>query len=173
MHHPPEGEALWDALMAGGREMELQPFGVEAQRVLRLEKGHVIIGQDTDGLTTPEEAGMGWAVSKRKPFFVGSRAIRIRARQGLSKQLVGFTLCEPGGTLPEECCLVIDENGDIEGRVTSVTASPALGTVIGLAFVSRPEIDRRFRIRTVDGRMTEARIVETPFYDPDNSRQEL
>ena len=80
------GEALWDALTTAGQETGLQPFGVEAQRLLRLEKGHVIIGQDTDGLTTPEEAGMGWAVSKRKPFFVGSRAIQIRSGQELPRR---------------------------------------------------------------------------------------
>ena len=51
--------------------------------------------------------------------------------------------------------------------------SPTLGAVIGLAFVVRSEIGHRFRIRTVNGQMTEAIIVETPFYDPDNSRQTL
>src|SRR6202008_1407073 len=69
-----QGEALWDALMEAGREFNIRPFGVEAQRVLRLEKGHIIVSQDTDGLTNPLEADMPWALAKTKPFFVGGRS---------------------------------------------------------------------------------------------------
>ena len=53
------GEYLWDRLIEAGADWGLEPFGVEAQRVLRLEKGHIIVGQDTDGLTNPLEIGMG------------------------------------------------------------------------------------------------------------------
>lgn len=60
--------ALWDALMQAGVEYDIRPFGVETQRLLRLEKGHVIISQDTDGMTHPAEIDMGWAVSRTKPF---------------------------------------------------------------------------------------------------------
>src|SRR6202035_1165820 len=47
------GEFVWDRLLEAGRGFDIKPFGVEAQRLLRLEKGHIIIGQDTDGLTHP------------------------------------------------------------------------------------------------------------------------
>ena len=60
------GEHVWDALMEAGKPFGIRPFGVEAQRVLRLEKGHIIIGQDTDGLTHPYEADMAWAIAKSK-----------------------------------------------------------------------------------------------------------
>ena len=86
------GEALWDALTDTGRPYGLGPFGVEAQRMLRLEKGHIIIGQDTDGLTHPFEADLGWAVAARKPFFVGKPAIDIQMKRPLTRKLVGFTL---------------------------------------------------------------------------------
>jgi len=70
IHVPQQyGEALWDALMQAGDEFDIKPFGVEAQRVLRLEKGHVIIGQDTDAMSNPMEVQMGWAIAKKKPFF--------------------------------------------------------------------------------------------------------
>ncbi len=62
--------ALWDALLATGEPFGIAPFGVEAQRLLRLEKGHLIVGQDTDGLTTPREAGLAWAVKMDKPFLL-------------------------------------------------------------------------------------------------------
>ena len=58
------------------------PFGVEAQRLLRLEKGHLIVSQDTDGLTDPFEAHLGWAVKLDKPFFVGKREPRDHRREG-------------------------------------------------------------------------------------------
>ena len=102
------GEALWDRLMEAGQSCGITPFGVEAQRVLRLEKGHIIIGQDTDGLTNPAEAGMDWALSKTKPFYVGKRAVDMQIAKGVLRRLVGFTLTEPTAPCPKECHLVID-----------------------------------------------------------------
>ena len=56
IHVPQQyGEALWDALIDAGIDNEIQPFGIEAQRVLRLEKGHIIVGQDTDAMSNPDE----------------------------------------------------------------------------------------------------------------------
>ena len=83
---------LWELLVDAGAACNLRPFGVEAQRTLRLEKGHVIVGQDTDGLTIPHEAGMAWAIATKKPFFVGNRAIRVQSARPLARRLVGFTL---------------------------------------------------------------------------------
>ncbi|MGH6886602.1 MAG: aminomethyltransferase, partial [Geminicoccales bacterium] len=97
------GEHVWDAIMAAGKPFGIRPFGVEAQRVLRLEKGHIIIGQDTDGLTHPYEADMAWAVAETKPFFVGQRSIAIQNAKGLTRKLVGFTLKDSAATAPEEC----------------------------------------------------------------------
>src|SRR3546814_16679320 len=82
---------------SGGATFGIRPFGVEAQRILRLEKGHVIVGQDTDGLTHPHEAGMEWAISRAKPFFLGGRAIAMLCERGLERRLVGFILVDPAG----------------------------------------------------------------------------
>src|SRR5439155_16873388 len=60
---------VWEALCEAGKEYGLRPFGVEAQRVPRLEKGHLIIGQDTDALSNPLEAGLAWMVRFEKPQF--------------------------------------------------------------------------------------------------------
>ncbi len=167
------GEALWDALIAAGAEHGIRPFGVEAQRLLRLEKGHIIVGQDTDGLTTPEEAGMAWAVSRRKPFFVGARAVEIRGRAPPTRRLAGFVLVEPEAEPPEECCLII-RDGEIAGRVTSAMRSPTVDRVIGLAFLPPEDAGpgARFEIRRPDGSMAAAEVTRLPFYDPDNARQE-
>src|SRR3546814_3164554 len=63
------------------------------------------------------EAGMGWAIAHAKPFFLGGRAIAMHRKRGLERRLVGFTLVDPVGPMPEECHLVI-RDGDIVGRVT-------------------------------------------------------
>jgi sarcosine oxidase subunit alpha len=168
------GEALWDALMAVGKPHGIRPFGVEAQRVLRLEKGHIIIGQDTDGLTHPYEADMGWAIGKNKPYFMGGRSIEIQNRSGLTRKLVGFTLDDPNAPVPEECHLVI-RGQEIVGRVTSAVISPSLGRVVGLAYVApdQAEPDKSFDIKVAGGRMVQGRVVKLPFYDPDGKRQEM
>lgn len=167
------GVALWDALTAAGRAHGIRPFGVEAQRLLRLEKGHVIASQDTDGLTTPFEAGLEWAVKMDKPFFIGQRSLQIVAGRPLRRQLVGFMLdAGYAGTAPQECHLVIAD-GDIAGRITSIGYSALLSRHIGLAFVT-PELateGSRFDIRLSDGRLVRATVAKTPFYDPDNLRQ--
>jgi sarcosine oxidase subunit alpha len=168
------GEALWDMLAKAGQPFGLKPFGVEAQRVLRLEKGHIIVGQDTDGLTNPAEAGMEWALAKKKPFYVGKRAVDIQIGKGIARRLVGFVLIDAAAPCPKECHLVI-RGGAIAGRVTSAVRSPSLGQVVGLAYVpdDLSATGSRFEIRIDGGRMVSAEVVPTPFYDPDNKRQEL
>ena len=142
IHAPADhGEALWDALLGAGGDEGIAPFGVEAQRVLRLEKGHVIVGQDTDGLTTPHEAGLGWAIASAKPYYVGKRATYIQKQAGITRQLVGFTTVDPNAPVPEECHLVV-RGQDILGRVTSACRSEALGKVIGLAYVAPDQAAR-------------------------------
>jgi sarcosine oxidase subunit alpha len=175
IHVPAENAAhVWDALMAAGAPFAIRPFGLEAQRLLRLEKGHVIIGQDTDGLTTPMQASMEWAVKMDKPFFVGQRSLRSIEKRPLKQKLIGFALeASFAGSAPKECHLII-QDGQIAGRVTSVAHSPALGHVIGLALIA-PDMAGEgtpFNIR-VDNAMVEARVVSTPFYDAPGERQKV
>ncbi len=173
--HVPAGHGahVWTTLMESGRACGIRPFGVEAQRRLRLEKGHVIIGQDTDGLTTPSEAGLDWAVKMDKPFFIGQRSLKIMASKPRQQQLVGFALPEDyRGPAPQECHLVILHD-EIAGRVTSSAWSPTLARQIGLAYVP-PALalpGSRFTIRLTDGTLLEAEVVPTPFLDPHNQRQ--
>src|SRR5262249_46239730 len=67
----PAGGQVWDAICAEGQSLGIKPFGVEAQRVLRLEKGHLLFGVDTDALSNPLEAGLDWMVRFEKPMFHG------------------------------------------------------------------------------------------------------
>lgn len=174
IHVPADGAcAVWDALIQAGRVNGIRPFGVEAQRLLRLEKGHIIIGQDTDGLTTPFDASSEWAVKMDKPYFIGQRSLKIIQRKTPRTKLVGFVLdATSENEAPKECHLVIS-NGSMAGRVTSIAFSPSLQRHVGLAFVA-PELAAeggQFFIRADGGRMVQAIVSKIPFYDPAGRRQ--
>jgi sarcosine oxidase subunit alpha len=163
---------VWDALVLAGANAGIRPFGVEAQRLLRLEKGHIIIGQDTDGLTTPFEAGLDWAVKMDKSFFVGQRSLQIVTKKPLRHKLVGITLTVHERQAPQECHLVV-MHGEITGRITSIAWSPMLSCYIGLAYVS-PEYAAPgtvINVRLTDGQLVPATVSTVPFYDPENNQQ--
>jgi sarcosine oxidase subunit alpha len=174
--HAPQhcGEALWDALMEAGAHAGIRPVGIEAQRMLRLEKGHVIIGQDTDALTTPMELQMGWAIAKAKPYFVGKRSLDVHAARPQQRTLVGFSIDSENTAIPLESHLVV--NGEqLLGRVTSAGYSPTLQKVIGLAYIDAESKapGAKITIRCDKGVLATATLVALPFFDPNNSRQEL
>lgn len=166
-------ERLWDELMQAGAGLGIRPFGVETQRLLRLEKGHVIISQDTDGMTHPAEIDMQWAIGRKKPFFVGKRSIEILEAQPLKRKLVGFTLPK-GSPQPLEGHLVLDGPA-ISGNVTSCEYSQTVGQIIGLAYAGAHQATpgMHIPIRVQGGAMVQAKVVQLPFHDPDNQRQEL
>ncbi len=168
------GEALWDALFEAGKDFGILPFGIEAQRLLRLEKGHIIIGQDTDGLTTPHEADMAWALAGKKPYYVGKRSVDIQAKKPLTRKLVGFELVEPEDPRPLECHLTV-RGEEIVGRITSIGQSPTLNKVIGLAYVAADQAEpgSEFEIKVEAGSRVKGRVVALPFYDAGGARQEL
>ena len=167
-----DGEALWDALLEAGSEFDIQPFGVETQRLLRLEKGHIIVSQDTDGMSHPGELDLGWAVNRKKPFFVGCRSVDIMMAHPLKRKLVGFKL-PAAMPKPQEGHLVI-KGSDVAGNVTSCEYSPVNNCVIGLAYAAADDADPGSEIYIrVDDQLVAAEVVTLPFYDPDNARQEL
>lgn len=147
--------------------------------MLRLEKGHIIVGQDTDGITNALEIGMPWAIKMDKPFFMGQRSLRVLEKQPRRQTLVGFTLPvseELSGQMqgrPKECHLVLDD-GQIAGRVTSVGWSPTLSRVIGLGLVA-PQVAQRkhLRVRIDRGEEIDVEVAQPPFYDPAGERQRL
>ena len=175
IHVPQQyGEALWDALMKAGNDHAIRPFGIEAQRVLRLEKGHIIIGQDTDAMSNPNEVQMSWAVSRKKPFFVGGRTLSELEKKPSLRGLVGFVVNDTDSPIPQESHLILD--GDqMTGRVTSCSYSPTLEKVIGLAYVSPSSSANgsAIVIKSSHGVLVGATVVGLPFYDPNTARQEL
>ena len=171
IHCPAESaEELWHAILEAGGEFGIRPFGVEAQRLLRLEKRHVIVGVDTDALTNPYQMGMDWAVKLEKDDFVGkallSRASEMKGRD--QEHLVGFVLQVPG-TAPDGAAVLV--NGLPAGRVTSCRYSPAKLAGIGLAWVkaSSAKEDETIDVR-VNGGLLKAKVTMAPFYDPEGTR---
>jgi sarcosine oxidase subunit alpha len=165
LHFPsPAGEHLWDRLVAEGA----RPFGLEPQRVLRLEKGHVIVGQDTDSESNLYSSGMHWLPKLDKEDFVGKFALEHFAQRDEKERLVSFTMEED--VLPLEGAQVVVE-GYPAGRVTSARRSEAVGKVIGLAWVQadRAEPGTRFEIR-VERLLRGARVTTGAFFDPTGER---
>lgn len=168
-----QGEALWDALLEVGKEHNIQPVGIEAQRLLRLEKGHIIVSQDTDAMTTPQEVRMTWAIAKKKPFFVGGRSLQLIDNHPSDRKLVGFIIEASQNESPKESNIILDGN-NIVGHITSVAHSPSLNKIIGLAFAKADtEPGMQISIKLSSGMVIQAQVVEMPFYDPENKRQEM
>ena len=169
------GEHVWRTLFAAGADRQVRPFGLEAQRLLRLEKGHLIVGHDTDALTHPAEVGLQWAIGKGKPFFVGQRSLSLHAARPAERTLAGVRWpAGYRGPLPEECNLLIHD-GRIAGRITSIAPVSTLGRPLGMAFVE-PALaapGSRVEVRLDDGTMSAAEVAELPFYDPAGERQRL
>jgi sarcosine oxidase, subunit alpha len=157
-------EHLWDALVGAGAI----PFGLEPQRVLRLEKAHVIVGQDTDSESNVLSAGMPWILKLDKDDFVGRSAAELVQERGVRERLVGFTMAP--AVLPAEGAQVVADGRPL-GRVTSSRVSERLGRTIGLAWVgpelAADEAEITIRVGTADERAT---VTHAPFYDPAGER---
>jgi sarcosine oxidase, subunit alpha len=163
LHCPaPNARALWDAIAAEGA----RPFGLEPQRILRLQKHHILVGQDTDSESTPYGAALGWAVKlDKEQDFIGRWALEAKAEAEPPTALVGF-VC-PGGEVPSEGAAVVD-GATVTGQVTSSRHSPKLGQSIGLAMVPPAAARDGARIVISDrGQRIEATVQTAPFYDPE------
>jgi sarcosine oxidase subunit alpha len=161
------GEHIWDALMEAGKPHGLRPFGLEPQRILRLQKMHILIGQDTDSESTPFGAAMPWIVKlDKEQDFIGKWALEHYAGQATGAALVGFTMSD--GVVPTEGAVVLDEQGTPAGQVTSSRHSPVLDRTIGMAWVPDALAHDGATITISDeGRTLSAEIQTKPFYDPD------
>jgi sarcosine oxidase subunit alpha len=162
-----QGEHLWDALLEAGGGFGIRPFGLEPQRLLRLQKLHVLVGQDTDSESTPFGAAMPWIVKLDKDEdFIGRWALERYADQPPETSLVGFTM--RNGDVPTEGAVVLDGAQAPIGQVTSARYSPVLDRVIGMAWVPAAHACDGAKITIADsGRRLWGEVRTKPFYDPD------
>lgn len=160
LHHPSSRSVdLWDALLATGSDLGIKPHGLDALRLLRLEKGHIIIGQDTDFDATPAKLNMAWATKLEKPMFVGKRGVERAAAHEMERKLVAVEF--RGKTPPEGAALKV--GGRYVGQLSSSGYSHALGHGVGLGWVSRVNGSFPTRVET-DGVL--GTVVDHAFYDP-------
>jgi sarcosine oxidase subunit alpha len=149
--------------------------------VLRAEKGFIIVGQDTDGSVTPQDLGMGWAVSMNKPFsFIGKRGMnRADCTKAERKQLVGLKPLNAKSVLPEGAQLVFNPQQsipmDMVGHVTSSYYSASMGFGFALAVVKGGlgKMGQNVYAALRDGTFVETEIVSSVFYDPKGERQHV
>jgi sarcosine oxidase subunit alpha len=170
------GRAVWEQLRQAGQPYAITPYGTETMHVLRAEKGYIIVGQDTDGTLTPDDAGLGWAIGKSKPDFVGKRSLtRPDMLKADRKQLVGLLTTDPATVLEEGAQIVLDPNQPLPakmvGHVTSSYWSETLGRSIALAVVEGGRAREGQTIHVpMRTRTHTAKIVGTVFFDPENKR---
>ncbi|WP_022728922.1 sarcosine oxidase subunit alpha [Fodinicurvata sediminis] len=170
------GRDLWEKLYEAGQQFDICPYGTETMHVLRAEKGFIIVGQDTDGTVTPDDAGMSWAVGKKKTDFVGMRSL---SRPDLvapgRKQLVGLLTEDGSVRLDEGAQVVADPNQSVPmamiGHVSSSYHSATLGRSIALALLKdgRNLKGQEVYVPLPSG-LHKARVTDTVFYDPEGER---
>lgn len=165
----------WRALLEAGAGLGVQPFGLESLLVLRLEKGYLHVGTDTDGTTNPLDLGYGALVDRKQGDFVGRRSLaRAADRSPDRRQLVGVEPLRPDSPLVAGAQLVSSVSGGAmssEGFVTSAAWSPTLGRWIGLAQLIRGRSRTGEVVQSFDqGRAQPVRIVSPVFHDPAGER---
>lgn len=169
------GRALWDAAMGAGAAFGIAPFGVEALMAMRIEKGFLHVGSDTDGTTMPQDIGFGAAVQKKPDDFIGRRStMSPEGRRSDRRQLVGLEALDSAGPFETGAhVLTADQSrgGPTQGWVTSSIQSPTLGRPLAMALVERGEarISEVVQIWNL-GKARPARIVKPRFYDPAGDR---
>jgi sarcosine oxidase subunit alpha len=174
--------AVWERLVEAGRPYGITPYGTETMHVLRAEKGYPIIGQDTDGTVTPQDLGMDWVVSKKKPDFVGKRSFaRAANADPQRKQLVGLLPLDRATVLPEGSQIVeFRADGALPpppvpmlGHVTSSYRSAALGRTFALALVKggHARIGERLTV-PVGGELVPVEVTGSVLFDPEGSRRD-
>lgn len=162
---------VWERLLEKGEDLGVKPFGIEAQRIMRLEKGHFIVGQDTDGLTQAFGVGIDWAIKLDKPDFAGKPELSWQSERGHYPRLVAIQPEDPS-LVPPESSQIISGDG-IKGRITSARMSPTLGRSICLGQVD-PDVagaGSRLEIRLPNGTTAPARVLDHhSHFDPEGTR---
>jgi aminomethyltransferase len=160
----PAARAASVADLLAGQE-EVKPIGLGARDSLRLEAGLPLYGHDLDTGTTPVEADLGFAISKRRRAeggFAGSHRILSEIEQGPVRRRVGLSV--EGRQPVREGAAVLDGDGDEVGKVTSGGFSPMLEAPIAMAYVPAASAEPGTDIRLVQrGRIFQAKVAPMPF----------
>ena len=157
-----EVKQVWDKVFEAGKAFGIKPIGLAARDTLRLEMGYSLYGNDIDDSTSPFEAGLGWIVKFTK-HFNNSDNLAESKKKVLNRKLVAFELVGKG--VPRSGYDIVNESGELIGKVTSGTMSPSLKKGIGLGYVSPKFSDFGSKIFIqVRKNAIPATVVKLPFY---------
>jgi len=168
--------AVWQMLEEAGKEYGIRNFGLEAQNVLRMEKGHVIIGSESEQRTTLHDVGLGFLWSRNKPEArtVGAVALKQTEKQPERLKLVGIRM-ENSDETPRDGSIIVDSR--IRGRVCVARYSTTLAASVGLALLDAPLASRDTRLEIFEdgcqGQHKIARVVDLPHYDPQGKQMRI
>jgi sarcosine oxidase, subunit alpha len=166
-------QAVWDMLKEAGAEFGIRNFGVEAQNVLRMEKCHVILGQESEQRTNLLDVGLGflWDRKKTDARTVGAVALRQAENNPGRLKLVGIRM-EDDHRPARDGALIVDSK--VRGYVATMRKSFTTGQAVGMALVESQLADKGTRLEIFEdecnGVRLYARVVDTPFYDPKGER---
>ncbi len=154
--------ALWERLMAVGREHSLVPTGLGARDTLRIEMGYPLYGQELNETRTPLEAGLGYFVDMEKSFR-GRGELGFQKKEGVPRRNMAFVMTEKSPPPRTGYPVWI---GDTQvGEVTSGTQSPSLQTGIGLAYIDQPHTQCGTEIQIeIRARRYPAQLRKKPLY---------
>ncbi|MFZ3046867.1 MAG: glycine cleavage T C-terminal barrel domain-containing protein, partial [Desulfatirhabdiaceae bacterium] len=169
-------QTVWDMLVSAGAEFKIRNFGVEAQNVLRMEKGHIILGVESEQRTNLLDVGLGflWDRSKADAKTIGAVALKQAEHDPDRLTLVGIQM-EDATRAPRDGAIIVDSR--IRGYVCTARKSMTMDAAVGMALVESrlSDIDTRLEIFEDEcgGSRLYARIVPMPFYDPDGNRMKM
>lgn len=142
---PEHAEKIWHAIFEAGKEEGIKPIGLGARDTLRLESGFCLYGNDIDDTTSPIEAGLGWITKfVEGNDFIDRPLLEKQKAEGVSRKLIRFELTERG--IPRHDYDIVNEQGEIIGKVTSGTILPGTKTGIGMGYVAIPYATKGTRI---------------------------
>lgn len=156
-----DSETIWNAIFEAGKSQDIKPCGLGARDTLRLEKGFCLYGNDINDDSSPIEAGLGW-ITKFTKDFINAKQLQQQKEDGVVKKLVAFEMIDRG--IPRHDYLIVNENGEEIGVVTSGTQSPMLSKGIGMGYVpiemAKPDSTIYIQVRKKN---LKAKVVKLPF----------
>ena len=169
-------DAFLRQVISSGKALGISAYGIEALMVLRMEKGYLHVGSDTDGSSIPDDVGWGAVADRKESDFIGKRSLQREAmRDPERKQLVGLEPVTGDRPFAPGAHLLLGADREpparTDGWVTSACNSPTLGRHIALAVVTAGRIRLGETVTVCDEDIRfNARIVSPMFYDPENKR---
>ncbi len=166
------GPHLWDEALRRGEDLGVTPYGVETMMVLRIEKGFMHVGSDTDGQTVPQDVGWGQVAMRKKADFIGKRSLSLPNNVREDRlQLVGLETLDPRGSLVAGAHLTNKGEASSQGYVTSACFSPTLNRPVGMGLLKGGQQRMGEELDSYDCGIRHALRVTSPvFVDPEGER---